>query len=196
MAVKTIKKSSKTKSFKSEQDTVYVDSTKTEFGPVTVGCTDHGLFVANFGNWRVKDSSKTMDGYDLSKQQTLDSQNVHYVRRGNAQTKQALKQIREYVHGERKNFDLPIDWRGRGTAFQRKVWNQLTKIPYGKTQSYGEVAKKVGSPAGARAVGMACNRNPIGIVVPCHRVVGSNGDLTGYASGIPKKKKLLALEGA
>lgn len=104
----------------------------------------------------------------------------------------AVDQLEEYFRGERQEFDLQLDLVG--TAFQRRVWEALQTIPYGETRSYGEIARQIGSPAAFRAVGLANGRNPIGIIVPCHRVIGSNGSLTGYGGGIDRKKALLGLE--
>jgi methylated-DNA-[protein]-cysteine S-methyltransferase len=101
-------------------------------------------------------------------------------------------QLGEYFAGDRKNFDFPISLAG--TEFQIRVWQQLQLIPYGETISYGKIASKIGNPKASRAVGMANNRNPISIVIPCHRVIGANGNLTGYAAGLKLKKKLLTLE--
>jgi methylated-DNA-[protein]-cysteine S-methyltransferase len=103
-----------------------------------------------------------------------------------------VKQLNEYFFGKRKTFDLPLSFQG--TEFQNKVWRALTQIPYGATASYGELAKKVGSPQGMRAVGGANGRNPLSIVVPCHRVIGANGKLTGLAGGLKAKSFLLELE--
>jgi len=102
------------------------------------------------------------------------------------------RQLEEYFAGKRKKFDLPL--APKGTEFQKKVWKALTEIPYGETRTYGEIAAAVGNPKAARAVGMANNKNPIGIIVPCHRVVGANGKLVGYAGGMEKKEWLLKLE--
>jgi len=102
------------------------------------------------------------------------------------------KQFTEYEKGIRKVFDLPLHIKG--TEFQKKVWNALLEIPYGETRSYQEIAIQIGNPKAVRAVGGACNRNPIGIIVPCHRVVGKNGSLTGYAGGLDYKKLLLENE--
>ncbi|WP_317854868.1 methylated-DNA--[protein]-cysteine S-methyltransferase [Chakrabartyella piscis] len=102
------------------------------------------------------------------------------------------QQLEDYFIGKRKDFDLPMN--PKGTQFQKKVWNALMEIPYGKTVSYGEIAKIAGSPKGARAVGMANHVNPIVVVVPCHRVIGSNGKLVGYGGGVDKKVYLLDLE--
>lgn len=111
-----------------------------------------------------------------------------------AREKELEKQLREYMNGERKSFSIPLN--PNGTPFQKKVWNELLKIPYGEVRTYGEIAKAVGCPKGARAVGLACNKNPIIILIPCHRVVGKSGRLTGYACGIDVKEKFLSLENA
>jgi methylated-DNA-[protein]-cysteine S-methyltransferase len=105
---------------------------------------------------------------------------------------QILEQIKEYLMGKRQNFMLPL--HPFGTPFQLSVWEELKKIPYGETCSYGEIAERLGNPKGQRAVGMANHNNPIGIIVPCHRVIGKNGDLTGYAGGVHLKDRLLELE--
>lgn len=106
----------------------------------------------------------------------------------------AWRQLDEYFKGSRKEFQLPLDLQG--TEFCKKVWASLLEIPYGETRSYQEIAIAVGNPKGVRAVGMANHKNPIMIVVPCHRVIGKDGSLTGYAGGLDVKKKLLKIEGA
>ncbi len=105
---------------------------------------------------------------------------------------EAEHQLAEYFLGLRQNFDLPLN--PKGTAFQQKVWQALLQIPYGQTASYKEIACKIGNEKAYRAVGLANHNNPIGIIIPCHRVVGANGNLTGYAGGLEKKQKLLELE--
>jgi methylated-DNA-[protein]-cysteine S-methyltransferase len=104
----------------------------------------------------------------------------------------AIRQLRAYFAGELETFDLPLS--PHGTPFQQKVWQELCGIPYGETISYGELAKRIGNPNASRAVGLANGSNPIPIIIPCHRVIGSNGKLTGYGGGLPIKEKLLALE--
>ncbi|MDF1493176.1 methylated-DNA--[protein]-cysteine S-methyltransferase [Caproiciproducens sp. CPB-2] len=106
--------------------------------------------------------------------------------------KEAERQLSEYFSGIRKAFDLPL--RAEGTEFQKTVWAALRSIPYGETRSYGQVAKSIGRPSASRAVGMANNKNPILILTPCHRVVGSDGGLVGYAGGLERKEQLLKLE--
>lgn len=102
-------------------------------------------------------------------------------------------QLEEYFDGRRRLFELPLDLRG--SAFQKDVWTAVANIPFGCTASYGQIAQLVGRPRASRAVGAADGQNPVPIVVPCHRVIGSDGSLTGYSSGLPLKRQLLALEG-
>jgi len=104
----------------------------------------------------------------------------------------ASRQLREYFNGERTEFDLELALDG--TTFQRRVWTALQNIPYGQTISYGQLADQIGQPSASRAVGLANGKNPIGIIVPCHRVVGADGSLTGYGGGIERKRFLLAHE--
>ena len=104
----------------------------------------------------------------------------------------AVEQLEAYFAGDRTEFDLELDLVG--TEFQRRVWAALLTIPYGETRSYGEIARQICSPGAFRAVGLANGHNPIGIIVPCHRVIGSNGSLTGYGGGIDRKRALLELE--
>lgn len=107
---------------------------------------------------------------------------------------EAVAQLDAYFHGRRDRFELPL--APRGTEFQRRVWSELARIPFGTTISYGELARRVGDPKASRAVGAANGRNPIAIVIPCHRVIGADGTLTGYAGGLTIKEALLRGEGA
>jgi methylated-DNA-[protein]-cysteine S-methyltransferase len=104
------------------------------------------------------------------------------------------RQLTEYFAGQRTQFDVPLDL-AYGTAFQQSVWQALLKIPQGGTASYGELSQRIGKPAAVRAVGAAVGRNPVSVIVPCHRVMGANGALTGYAGGLDRKAALLTLEG-
>ena len=106
--------------------------------------------------------------------------------------KEAVQQLADYFSGKRKDFTLPLDLQG--TEFQLRTWNALRAIPYGETRTYKQIAEAIGCPKGCRAVGLANNRNPIAIVVPCHRVIGMDGSLTGYAGGLDIKERLLAIE--
>ena len=103
-------------------------------------------------------------------------------------------QLAEYFAGKRTGFDLPL--APRGSTFQQRVWDEIARVPYGETITYGELAKRAGAPGQARAAGAATGRNPLGVVVPCHRIVGADGSLTGYAGGLERKRGLLELEGA
>ena len=105
---------------------------------------------------------------------------------------EVARQLGEYFAGERTSFDLPL--RPHGSTFELAVWDQLTHIPYGETRSYGYVATAVGEPGGAQAVGAANGRNPLAVVVPCHRVIGADGSLVGFGGGLPRKRFLLDLE--
>ena len=109
-----------------------------------------------------------------------------------AANREAREQLREYFDGKRTQFNLPLDVSG--TPFQMAVWHELQKVPYGSTCSYIDIARLLGKPGAARAVGMANHENPLAIVIPCHRVVGSNGSLTGYAGGLHLKQQLLGIE--
>lgn len=130
----------------------------------------------------------------ISKIETVKT-NMEYSKGEKVETqliKKAYEQITEYLEGKRKEFTLPL--LIKGTTFQEKVWNELLKIPYGETKTYAEIAKKIGKEKASRAVGGACHNNPIMIVVPCHRVIGSNKKLVGYAGGLDIKEMLLKLE--
>jgi methylated-DNA-[protein]-cysteine S-methyltransferase len=109
--------------------------------------------------------------------------------------RRAVQQLEEYFEGSRTSFDLPLDLQA-GTAFQQSVWQALLSIPRGDTTSYGMLSRRIGQPAAVRAVGAAVGRNPLSIIVPCHRVLGADGALTGYAGGLQRKTALLQLEGA
>ena len=141
----------------------------TTVGPLTVASTDKGLAAVHFGN-------------NVPEDAVVD----------NSANREIMKQLSEYFDGKRTRFELPLDVEG--TAFQKSVWNELLRIPYGETRSYGDIAKALGKPAAARAVGMANHNNPVAIVIPCHRVVGQNGSLTGYAGGLQLKEQLLSIE--
>jgi methylated-DNA-[protein]-cysteine S-methyltransferase len=111
---------------------------------------------------------------------------------GNSVLRETVRQLHEYFAGSRRTFELELEFRG--TEFQRQVWAALLTIPYGETRTYLQVARQVGNPAAVRAVGAANGRNPIAIITPCHRVIGSSGDLTGFGGGLDAKARLLSLE--
>jgi len=116
----------------------------------------------------------------------------HYEVEETPLIRRAKEQLDEYFAGKRKAFDLPL--APKGTAFQQAVWNALLEIPYGETRTYGQIAARIERPGAGRAVGQANHRNPISILIPCHRVIGTGGGLTGYGGGLSVKEKLLALE--
>ncbi len=122
-----------------------------------------------------------------------DSPLTEYIINETELLKSAYKQLMEYFSGSRKIFDLSLAFEG--TSFQQKVWKALLTIPYGQVRSYKDIAKQTGNEKACRAVGMANNRNPIGIIIPCHRVIGSDGKLVGYGGGLDIKRYLLQLEG-
>ncbi|MBF7074292.1 methylated-DNA--[protein]-cysteine S-methyltransferase [Glaciecola sp. MH2013] len=122
----------------------------------------------------------------------IDFTSTHPQENENQISSLAASQLKEYIAGARKEFDLPLD--PEGTAFQKSVWQQLIQIKYGELASYLDIAKAIGNVKACRAVGAANGRNPIPIVIPCHRIIGSNGKLTGYAGGLERKSYLLALE--
>ena len=154
-------------------------------GELTLTATDEGLTGVYFDR-----------GTHPPAQAQVESWHPDDGERGRASEVLAITrdQLAEYFAGERTSFDLPL--APRGTDFQRRVWAQLREIAFGETTSYGEIARRVGSPKAVRAVGAANGRNPIPIIVPCHRVVGSDGSLTGFGGGIERKEWLLAHEGA
>ena len=160
----------------SELRTVHVDS---PLGGVTLAATDDGLA----GLWF--DQQRHLP--DMRGWQAENIDGAHPVLRA------AVAQLQEYFAGARAHFDVPLDL-SHGTVFQQAVWQALRAIPPGATTSYGALSRHVGSPSAVRAVGAAVGRNPISVIVPCHRVVGADGSLTGYAGGLDRKTALLALE--
>ena len=153
----------------------------------------YDTFQSPCGGMLLAASEKGLSGVYFNRQK-------HHPKRGsdwrhapdNAHLKKAKKQLAEYFSGKRQEFDLELD--PAGSPFQKRVWKAISGVPYGETISYGELARRCGFPEGARAAGHATGRNPIGIIVPCHRIVGAGGKLTGYAGGLDKKRALLALE--
>jgi methylated-DNA-[protein]-cysteine S-methyltransferase len=146
-------------------------------GTLTLVATDHGLAAILWENERPNRVRLAIQGEDVRHPVLLETE----------------RQLAEYFAGRRQRFALKLDVTG--TPFQRKVWQALLTIPFGETRSYAQIAKQIGHPSAARAVGAANGRNPLSIVAPCHRVVGSAGALTGFAAGLDVKARLLALEG-
>ena len=144
----------------------------------------HGVIHTSLGNMLIEtDGQRIRKLYFSDEQETEPDTLMCSVRDA----------LESYFRGNIRTFDFAIE--PEGTPFQKQVWNALCEIPYGETRTYGEIAEKIGKPKAARAVGMACHHNPIWVMIPCHRVIGKNGSLTGYAGGLDKKKALLEIEG-
>ena len=153
-------------------ESIYYWRLNSPVGPLVLAVSERGLVAVEFGTRAIP------PGWQESAEKT-----ALYVR-----------QLEEYFSGRRRQFDLPLDLHG--TDFQERCWHELLKIPYGETRSYADIARGIGRPTAVRAVGLANGQNPIAIVVPCHRVIGSDGSLTGYGGGLHIKRRLLELEGA
>ncbi|MGI6722265.1 MAG: methylated-DNA--[protein]-cysteine S-methyltransferase [Anaerovoracaceae bacterium] len=146
---------------------IYTQYMKTPLGPLRIKASERAIVNIEFVHRAGKDSPGSLTG-------------------------RAVKQLKEYFAGRRRTFDLPLEMKG--TRFQTACWNELRKIPYGTAVSYGDIARRLHNPRAGRAVGSANGRNPIAIVVPCHRVIASDGSLGGYTGGLDKKRFLLRLE--
>ncbi len=153
---------------------------------ITMGTTSQGLCWLSLG--RVLEEEQALK---LWVKRWFPDQQL--FRQRQATNTKLIEEIKEYLTTKRQEFTVPL--HQRGTPFQLRVWQELSRIPYGETCSYADIAARVGCPKGSRAIGMANNKNPIAIVVPCHRVIGKNGSLTGYGGGLDLKEKLLRLEG-
>jgi methylated-DNA-[protein]-cysteine S-methyltransferase len=147
----------------------------------------YGLIATRFG-----EAQAVVDGAGALRRLSVDVAAPADARRDDAAVAHVARQLAEYEAGERRTFDLPLD--PRGSAFQKRVWAMLLEIPFGQTRSYGELALALGDLGLARAVGRANATNPIWLVIPCHRVIGADGSLTGYAGGLPLKARLLRFE--
>jgi O-6-methylguanine DNA methyltransferase len=158
-------------------ETLYYSRMGSPAGPLLIAMSDKGLVALEFDR-----------GQDLRKKKSIQWMESE------ERTAQVRREMQEYFAGTRKEFTFPLDLRG--TEFQKRCWQALLNIPYGETRSYADLARAVGSPNGFRAVGMANHDNPIAIVVPCHRVITSDGKLGGYGGGLDVKEKLLKLEGS
>ena len=159
-------------------ETIYYSRYDSLAGPLIVAVSEKGLVALEFDRGKLPSSRDKNLTWELSEKKT----------------KPYTRELTEYFAGKRREFSFPLDLRG--TPFQLSCWRALLKIPYGETRSYADIARSVGQPQAFRAVGMANNRNPIAIVVPCHRVIASDGTLCGYGGGLDVKRKLLELEGA
>ena len=169
----------------SKINTLYWSSTPSRYGECAVMATSKGVC------WAGTPGTSAYEGFAWAQHHLQAEQIVEGER--NAPLTQAMDELRRYLAGERVQFSCSLDLRG--TAFQIAVWEELFRIPYGHTRSYAEIAEAIGRPKAVRAVGAANGVNPVAIIVPCHRVIGSNGTLTGYGGGLPTKQWLLSLEG-
>ena len=158
---------------------------KTKIGEMILGSFDGSLCLLDF---RYRKMRKSVDN------RIKQGLNAEFIEQDDELVVKSKQQLDEYLAGERKEFDIPIITVG--TNFQLNVWEALLKIPYGKTASYLQLAKDIGNPKAVRTVANANGANAIGIIIPCHRIIGSNGELTGYAGGLAAKKRLLKLEGS
>ena len=163
-------------------------------GPLFLAASDRGLVALEFDARLPGQQTIRPNPRDLRKEnQRVESKGVRFEESASAMLAY-VRELEEYFAGERREFSFALDLRG--TDFQLACWRALLAIPYGETRSYADIARAVGRPQGFRAVGMANNRNPVAIVVPCHRVIASDGTLCGYGGGLDIKRKLLELEGA
>ena len=153
-------------------ETIHYSRIESPVGPLLLAVSERGLVALRFGRGKIGES------WVESPERTA----------------ACARQLEEYFAGKRRAFDIPLDLRG--TEFQKRCWQELLKIPYGETRSYADIARAIGNPPAVRAVGLANGQNPIAIIVPCHRVIGSDGSLTGYGGGLEVKRRLLELEGA
>ncbi|SDO26976.1 methylated-DNA--[protein]-cysteine S-methyltransferase [Alkalicoccus daliensis] len=167
---------------------IYYTELSSPIGPLTMASTEKGICNITFGS-----SEKMLDTLKRAWKKHEPGSKFIYDENGGWLT-QGRNELNEFFHSGRRNFETALDLRG--TLFQKLVWRQLQQIPYGETRSYKDVAAAIGLPKSVRAVGGANNRNPIPIIIPCHRVIGSNGALVGYGGGMNKKEILLEIEGA
>jgi O-6-methylguanine DNA methyltransferase len=158
-------------------ETLYYSRMASPIGPLNVAASEKGLVALEFDRGHYPPKGKNI-----------------VWEKSTAKTKPFIRELNEYFAGKRREFSFPLDLRG--TPFQLQCWRALLAIPYGETRTYADIARAVRQPQAFRAVGMANNRNPIAIVVPCHRVIASDGTLCGYGGGLDVKRKLLELEGA
>jgi methylated-DNA-[protein]-cysteine S-methyltransferase len=156
---------------------------KSPVGEIILGSYDNKLCIAD---WKYRKMRTTIDS------RIQNGLKAKYIEESSEVIEETIKQMKEYFFGERKDFDIPLLMVG--TEFQKSVWHGLIKIPYGTTASYLELSKNIGNEKAVRAVASANGANSISIMIPCHRIIGSNGDLVGYAGGLATKKKLLEIE--
>ena len=166
-----------------ENQVVNITHVETELGQMIAGATDKGICMLEFADYQL---------LELQYRQLTATFKAPLVQGDNPHFHTLESQLEEYFKGERRNFDIPLDLAG--TEFQKQVWLSLLKIPYGRTTSYAKQAELLGKPTAVRAVANANGKNKISIILPCHRVIGADGSLTGYGGGLWRKKKLLEFE--
>jgi methylated-DNA-[protein]-cysteine S-methyltransferase len=164
-------------------DQINIRYHNTEIGKVILGSFQGKLCLLDFAEAKARGVVKDTLGWAL---------HAELVEQDDEVLRETGRQLDEYLEGQRTRFDISLLMVG--TEFQKRVWKALMRIPYGVTSTYGQIADDIGSPRAVRAVGGACGANPIGIIVPCHRIIGSDGGLVGYGGGLPLKRRLLALE--
>ncbi|MFD7297367.1 methylated-DNA--[protein]-cysteine S-methyltransferase [Streptomyces sp. NPDC059897] len=155
------------------------------------GIRHHTVVDSPYGPLTLVSTDGTLSGLYMTDQRHRPPQDT-FGARDERPFGAAIDQLNAYFEGAARDFDLPLHLHG--TPFQRSVWAELQRIPYGETRTYGELAEALGNPNASRAVGLANGKNPIGVIVPCHRVIGANGDLTGYGGGLDRKRRLLHFE--
>jgi O-6-methylguanine DNA methyltransferase len=163
-------------------------------GPLFLAASDRGLVALEFEARLPGQQTIRLNPRDLRAEGEGKGKNGIRLEESGRVMRPYVKELGEYLAGQRREFNFPLDLRG--TEFQLACWRALLAIPYGETRTYAQIARAVGKPNAFRAVGMANNRNPVAIVVPCHRVIASDGTLCGYGGGLEVKRKLLELEGA
>lgn len=164
--------------------TLYWSSTASHVGELILMATEEGICWTGMPGYSIDEGLHWARRW-MAVERVVEGEEVAALRQG-------MDELRRYLAGERVQFACPLDLYG--TPFQLEVWHELYRIPYGETRTYAEIAKAIGRPLAVRAVGAANGANPVGVIVPCHRVIGSNGSLTGYGGGLPMKEWLLALE--
>lgn len=168
-----------------KRSVIFYDEMNSPLGPLTVVCSEMGVCLIEFGS--IEQSLTNIKVW--MKKNYIRGELIH----NQTKVEPVIFQLQQYFAGERCAFDVPLDLIG--TKFQCLVWEHLKKIEYGKTKSYKEIAQEIGAPKAVRAIGGANNKNPLPIIIPCHRVIGSNGALVGYGGGVEKKEILLEIEG-
>jgi len=174
-------------------ETLHTASVDSPIGPLFLATSAQGLVALEFDARLRGQQTIRPNPRDLRQEKEKEKKGYEFVE-GPRQLQAYASELEEYFAGKRREFTFPLDLRG--TDFQQSCWRALLAIPYGETRTYADIARAVGKPTAFRAVGMANNRNPIAVVVPCHRVIASDGTLCGYGGGLDIKRKLLELEGA